>query len=215
MAGRRSTRKSNRRISKIVFLSDHDSDSTSSVTNMYDIRRSTRKSHKNDRKISLNSPRLRASARRASARRASERSRQRSSRKNSRQMVERTSIYENQQKEGVMKAFAVGSWLQNDVRLPQYIDSFIKNGYDDLSTIEHTLKERDLLHIGIKTRGHRKKIMMHAERLKTKHDLRWSSQDVFTKRHPKYVDYEKNAFPSRYQELKMPNRYVRSYKLYC
>ena len=78
---------------------------------------------------------------------------------------ERRSNKENQ-RENIKKGYAVGKWLQNDVKLPQYVEAFIKNGYDDMDTVEMTLKKRDLHKIGITTRGHRKKIMMFVNRLK-------------------------------------------------
>ena len=117
------------------------------------------------------------------------------SRKISRGRVSRRrSSYEENQRKTVKNAFAVGSWLQNDVLLPQYIDVLIKNGYDDMGTIEHTLKERDLLDIGIKVRGHRKKIMLFVKRLRTKHKARWSHTDAIKQREIGYVNHGENVY---------------------
>ena len=38
----------------------------------------------------------------------------------------------------------VKAWLRNDVRLGEYIDNFIDNGYDEMDTIIHTLDEQEL-----------------------------------------------------------------------
>ena len=53
----------------------------------------------------------------------------------------------------------VTNWLKNDVKLPQYLDLFFENGLEDMEVIM-TLNEKDLMDVGIKKIGHRKKIMM-------------------------------------------------------
>ena len=56
-------------------------------------------------------------------------------------------------------------WLKEDVKLPQYIDILIKNGYDDMECIQHiTLDE--MQQIGIDKMGHRHKILRYAQKLK-------------------------------------------------
>ena len=55
----------------------------------------------------------------------------------------------------------VKDWLCDLVKLPQYFDLFIENGYDDLETLSDLTME-ELEHIGIEKRGHRKKILKHA-----------------------------------------------------
>merc|ERR1712228_281770 len=64
------------------------------------------------------------------------------------------------------KKIAVKQWLTDKVALPQYFDTFIKEGFDDMDTIKNTVTKEDLLEIGITKRGHRNKIMMFAKRLK-------------------------------------------------
>ena len=76
--------------------------------------------------------------------------------------------YEESEEESVDEIVAVEQWLKGTVRLPQYLGIFIEEGYDDMDTIEHTLTDEDLLGIGIKKRGHRRKIMLFVQRLKQK-----------------------------------------------
>ena len=73
----------------------------------------------------------------------------------------------NQSEEMCMKrAFEVGKWMQNDLNLPQYIDTFIRNGYDDMETIKNTMTAKHLSKIGVKKKKHLKKIMNAIKRLK-------------------------------------------------
>ena len=60
----------------------------------------------------------------------------------------------------------VAKWLKNIVELPQYLGQFEEEGYDDLLIIKETLTEEDLIKIGINKRGHRKKILLYASKLK-------------------------------------------------
>ena len=53
----------------------------------------------------------------------------------------------------------VTNWLKNDVKLPQYLDLFFENGLEDMEVIM-TLNEKDLMDVGIKKFGHRRKITM-------------------------------------------------------
>jgi len=52
-------------------------------------------------------------------------------------------------------------WLTEIVRLRIYYDLLIKNGYDDMESIRD-ITEDDLIHIGVKKLGHRKKIIKYA-----------------------------------------------------
>ena len=61
----------------------------------------------------------------------------------------------------------VKSWLKHTVRLSQYVDNFLLNGFDDISVIKDTMNISDLDEIGIKKLGHKKKIMMHIDKLKS------------------------------------------------
>ena len=48
------------------------------------------------------------------------------------------------------------------MKLEQYIDNFLTNGYDDTSSLK-TLNEADLDVMGIKMPGHRKRILQNGE----------------------------------------------------
>lgn len=59
----------------------------------------------------------------------------------------------------------VAQWLAS-IELGEYMDSFIKNGYDDLDIIkEDGLNDKDLDVIGITKQGHRKKILVKIKQL--------------------------------------------------
>eukprot|EP01084_Bolivina_argentea_P319660 554452_1 len=87
---------------------------------------------------------------------------------------------------------SVSLWLTNELELPEYIDVFVENGYDDLNVILKTMSDDELKEIGINKRGHRKKIMlfinernsnesgsgMDLKRLLCKPILSWSNNDV-------------------------------------
>ena len=57
-------------------------------------------------------------------------------------------------------------WLTNDLKLGQYVPLFMEDGWDDMKTIIKTVTEDDLLDIGIKKKGHRRKIMLSITELK-------------------------------------------------
>eukprot|EP01147_Barroeca_monosierra_P005555 gene5555-7215_t len=59
----------------------------------------------------------------------------------------------------------VASWL-TAIKLPQYVDAFSSNGYDDPSVIP-ALDDNDLQHLGVTLPGHRKRILLHAARYST------------------------------------------------
>merc|ERR1711951_177813 len=52
---------------------------------------------------------------------------------------------------------AVRRWMVKEVKLPQYMDLFVENGFQDLSVIQ-ALTMNDLLEMGIDKKGHRIKI---------------------------------------------------------
>ena len=68
--------------------------------------------------------------------------------------------------QGNIEGMKVRKWLTHKVGLPQYFDLFMKEGFDDMDTIENTLTNDDLIDIGIKKRGHRNKIILFVKRLK-------------------------------------------------
>ena len=53
----------------------------------------------------------------------------------------------------------IKNWLTNEVKLPQYLDHFIKAGYNDIMSVI-TLTHLDLEEMGVNKKGHRKKIMI-------------------------------------------------------
>ena len=60
---------------------------------------------------------------------------------------------------------AVRRWMRNEVKLPQYLDLLIANGYDDLSVIQD-LSIMDLEEMGIEKKGHRMRIVKAISNLK-------------------------------------------------
>ena len=62
----------------------------------------------------------------------------------------------------------VKMWIKYAVKLPQYLDILIDEGYDDLQTIEQKLTKEDLVSIGVEEEAHRSKIMLFVQRLKAK-----------------------------------------------
>ena len=65
------------------------------------------------------------------------------------------------------QAQIVKQWLTGTVRLPQYLNIFLKNGFDDMMVIKE-LTLSDLREMDSKNRiklGHRKRILMHVKRL--------------------------------------------------
>lgn len=53
----------------------------------------------------------------------------------------------------------IKNWLTNEVKLPQYLDHFIKAGYNDIMSVI-TLTHFDLMEMGVNKKVHRKKIMI-------------------------------------------------------
>ena len=60
---------------------------------------------------------------------------------------------------------ALREWLRDEVRLPQYIDVFLKNGFENLSVIQ-PLGVNDLDEMGIEKKGHRLQIVLAIAKLK-------------------------------------------------
>ena len=59
----------------------------------------------------------------------------------------------------------VEKWLKERVKLPQYFELFIEQGFDDLDSIKDVTKE-DLNQMGIDKVGHQRKIIKHAEQIR-------------------------------------------------
>ena len=60
---------------------------------------------------------------------------------------------------------AVRQWMNNVVKLPQYLDLFVQHGFDDLKVIQ-ALTMNDLEEMGIEKRGHRIRIVQAIASLK-------------------------------------------------
>lgn len=59
----------------------------------------------------------------------------------------------------------VRQWMRDNVRLPEYAEIFIGNGYDSLDNVQR-LSVADLAAMGIAKMGHQKAIMAEIERLR-------------------------------------------------
>jgi len=64
------------------------------------------------------------------------------------------------------------TWLTDEVKLPEYIPSFLAEGFEDMYEVIPEMTESDLATIGITKKGHVKKIMLHIEHLKAELKLR-------------------------------------------
>ena len=53
-----------------------------------------------------------------------------------------------------------------NLKLEQYLECFINDGWDDINTIIESMTEDDLQEMGINKKGHRKKIMLSITKLK-------------------------------------------------
>ena len=60
---------------------------------------------------------------------------------------------------------AVRQWMNNVVKLPQYLDLFVQHGFDDMKVIQ-ALTMNDLQEMGIEKRGHRIRIVQAIATLK-------------------------------------------------
>ena len=69
-------------------------------------------------------------------------------------------------------------WLVNNVRLPQYYDNFVKNGYVSMDFITVIKNQEDLEEIGIVLKAHQLKILTEIERVKRKTVLEKIKDDI-------------------------------------
>ena len=67
------------------------------------------------------------------------------------------------------------SEMKDEVKLPQYLDILIQNGYECLETIT-AMQMDDFVDIRISKRGHRQRLSMHIQRLKNLEDHRRARQ---------------------------------------
>eukprot|EP01083_Nonionella_stella_P017415 48715_1 len=94
------------------------------------------------------------------------------------ELEEKRKEMESEQKAKNDKESEVKLWLTKQVELPQYIDLFINDGYDEMITIIKTMTEEDLLEIGVTKRGHRKKIMLFIGQLKKDQEIEESEKKI-------------------------------------
>ena len=73
---------------------------------------------------------------------------------------------EKEEKEGKNdnKKEEVRRWLLETVELPEYINNFINQGFDELNIIK-SMTMNELIEIGLKKLGHRKKILNFIQKL--------------------------------------------------
>ena len=60
---------------------------------------------------------------------------------------------------------SIRRWMEETVKLPQYADVLLNDGYDDFEMVADLTTEY-LIQIGVDKSGHRKKILKHAKQLK-------------------------------------------------
>ena len=85
-------------------------------------------------------------------------------------MFDRVQVMDNNNDEEEEKkmdgmGFEVKRWLKEEVKMEQYCDLFVKNGYDDMETVLE-MNDNELIEIGIDKKGHRKKILIYIEKKK-------------------------------------------------
>merc|ERR1712244_163069 len=56
-------------------------------------------------------------------------------------------------------------WFIETLRLPQYFDLFVVNGYEDLSFFDDNIADTDLIELGIGKKPHRNKIVREIKKL--------------------------------------------------
>eukprot|EP01084_Bolivina_argentea_P122908 217820_1 len=56
-------------------------------------------------------------------------------------------------------------WFTETIRLPQYFELFISEGYEDLTYFDEDVIDDDLIEIGIKKKPHRRKILKEIKKL--------------------------------------------------
>ncbi|XP_046854269.1 arf-GAP with Rho-GAP domain, ANK repeat and PH domain-containing protein 1-like isoform X2 [Xenia sp. Carnegie-2017] len=71
------------------------------------------------------------------------------------------------------KQFDVSEWLTNDVKLPQYVNAFLQNGFE-LPLECSRIDEKVLNALGIDKIGHRKRLLVSCQRLAEKYGLNCS-----------------------------------------
>eukprot|EP01083_Nonionella_stella_P034408 94180_1 len=58
-------------------------------------------------------------------------------------------------------------WLEEAVGLPQYVDSFVKNGYSNVESVGNITDKEQLVEMGIDKKGHRMLLMCEIDKLRT------------------------------------------------
>merc|ERR1712154_266142 len=78
-----------------------------------------------------------------------------------------------EEKEEVQDAeSAVRVWLAETVRLPQYFETLIAAGFDDLDSVAE-IRFEDLNELGVQKLGHKRKLMKAIERLQPQREDAW------------------------------------------
>eukprot|EP01083_Nonionella_stella_P074245 201333_1 len=88
------------------------------------------------------------------------------------------------------------SWLTNQVKLPQYANAFVNQGYDSMRAIQAIENIESLALAGVKAPGHRTLIMYEIKELQSKTDL--PAPQLQMERGPSYpanVNYEQTLPP--------------------
>merc|ERR1712129_402390 len=63
------------------------------------------------------------------------------------------------------KKTKIKQWLTETVELPQYLDTFITNGFESMDFIKAIPNREELTEIGITTKGHQLRIMSAIQKL--------------------------------------------------
>ena len=71
----------------------------------------------------------------------------------------------------------VQKWLEERVKLPQYYELFINQGFEDLDSIRDITKE-DLNQMGIDKIGHQRKILSNSIGIRTRHDYNYAPSQL-------------------------------------
>eukprot|EP01083_Nonionella_stella_P008911 25806_1 len=67
----------------------------------------------------------------------------------------------------ILSSSEAEEWLCNTVKLPQYLDAFVSNGFELLSDIQE-IDNETLKEVGISKLGHQKRLMREIAKLQQK-----------------------------------------------
>eukprot|EP00484_Ammonia_sp_Unknown_P019178 CAMPEP_0197034174 /NCGR_PEP_ID=MMETSP1384-20130603/12359_1 /TAXON_ID=29189 /ORGANISM="Ammonia sp." /LENGTH=133 /DNA_ID=CAMNT_0042464065 /DNA_START=1 /DNA_END=399 /DNA_ORIENTATION=+ len=83
-----------------------------------------------------------------------------------------TAVY----RKDIERANAVKAWMENEVKLPQYVQTFISNGYETMEIVKEIQTTDDLKDIGIELKGHQKIILSKVHALKGEGSYEWHDE---------------------------------------